>query len=159
MAIIHYERWSEEELGFRHIYGLSALVRYGAFAILGTLFLIWYAKQLGFQALDVDDLVVSWRLIVFFIPVSVFQEIVYRGFLMPRLGSILKNNVQVVFVNALLFALLHIIYPRPEIMLSLAFVSGLVFAVLYQKYPNIVLISITHAILNFVAVMFGFFTV
>jgi membrane protease YdiL (CAAX protease family) len=111
------------------------------------------------KASDVDDLVVSWRLIVFFIPVSVFQEIVYRGFLMPRLGSILKNNVQVVFVNALLFALLHIIYPRPEIMLSLAFVSGLVFAVLYQKYPNIVLISITHAILNFVAVMFGFFTV
>lgn len=158
LSIIHHEKWTEEELGFYHKSSVAALASYGAFAIFGTLFLIWYAKHLGFHALDVDDLSVSWRLVVFFIPVSVFQEIVYRGFLMPRLHGVFKNKIQVVLLNAALFALLHIIYPKPLIMLPLAFVSGIVFAMLYEKYPNIILISIVHAILNFVAVMFGFFT-
>jgi len=36
--------------------------------------------------------------------------------------------------------------------------GGLLFATLYTFYPNFLLASISHSILNFIAVYFGFFT-
>lgn len=158
LAIMHHEKWSAKKIGLTHDYRLKPILAYGIFAILGTIFLILLAKKLHFHAMDVDDFWISWRLIVFFIPVSILQEVVYRGFLMTRLHEVIKDRNAVVFINAILFTLLHTIYPKPEIMLSIAFGSGIIMAYLYEKYPNIVLISLAHAILNFVAVLFGFFT-
>jgi len=55
-----------------------------------------------------------------------------------------------------LFALPHAMYPHPEINTPIAFVGGLWFAVLYLVYPNLLLISLSHAALNFTAVLYGF---
>jgi membrane protease YdiL (CAAX protease family) len=70
------------------------------------------------------------------------------------------NNVPfVIFLNASLFALIHIIYINTDIVLPLTFIGGIGFAVMYYKYPNLVMISISHTILNFTAMILGFFVV
>jgi membrane protease YdiL (CAAX protease family) len=99
------------------------------------------------------------KLLALFVFVSVFQEFAFRGFLIPVLGKIFHRNFAIVLINAVLFAGMHSIYSFPIIALPVAFVGGLVFAGLYIKYPNLILISIMHCILNFVAVGYGFFAI
>ncbi len=99
------------------------------------------------------------RLLTLFIPISILQEVLYRSFLMHKLKSLFNNMWTVILANTFLFTLLHIIYPHKEIMLPFAFSGGIVFAYIYYKKPNIVLISILHAILNFTAVYLGFFVI
>jgi membrane protease YdiL (CAAX protease family) len=94
-----------------------------------------------------------------FIVVSFFQEFAFRGFLMPLLKKIFSDGVTIVLLNALLFAVMHVIYPFPVIGLPLAFLGGIFFAALYHKYPNLILVTIAHSVLNFAMVWYGFFTV
>ena len=94
-----------------------------------------------------------------FILVSFFQEFAFRGFLMPLLGKIFRDGMIVIVVNAALFALMHAIYPLPHIGLPLSFAGGLFFAGLYRKYPNLLLVTISHSVLNFLLVWYGFFTI
>lgn len=60
--------------------------------------------------------------------------------------------------NALIFTFAHVIYPNKKINLPLIFVAGMAFAVIYFYYPNLILIAISHIILNYAALLFGFFT-
>ena len=78
---------------------------------------------------------------------------------MPHLRSIFKDAITVILVNAGLFAMLHLFYPEPALVLPLAFIGGLGFATLYYVYPNFWLSSFAHIIFNFVAVSAGFFVV
>lgn len=96
---------------------------------------------------------------LFFIPISVFQEFAFRSFLIERLKEIYSNKFLIIFLNATLFTLIHVIYPNLGIGLPLAFISGVFFAWLYFKYPNFLLISISHSALNIAAVLLGFFSI
>jgi membrane protease YdiL (CAAX protease family) len=93
-----------------------------------------------------------------FLVVSFFQEFAFRGFLMPVLHRITKDALSIILINATLFAFMHAIYPFPTVALPLAFAGGLFFAGMYYRYPNLILVSLSHAILNFAAVWYGFFT-
>lgn len=90
-----------------------------------------------------------------FILLSVTQEFMYRGYLMPKLEFIIPSAFFVIFVNSLIFMFLHIIYPNKATNLLLTFIGGLAFAAIYYYYPNLFLISISHSILNFFAVLYG----
>lgn len=72
--------------------------------------------------------------------------------------KILNNITIVIIINGLLFSFLHIIFPKPQIMLPLALMAGLGFAFIYYKFQNLILISLSHGILNFFAVLYGLFS-
>ena len=104
--------------------------------------------------------VVRWQhmhFIFLFLPVSLLQEIAYRGFLFPKLKELSSKWWVIIGANTVLFTFLHVIYPTPGIMLPVAFFSGLGLSVMYRYYPNLILISLSHAVLNFIAVLHGFF--
>ena len=54
---------------------------------------------------------------------------------------------------------LHSIFPNPTIGLPIAFIGGLGFALMYMKYPSLLLIIISHSIINFFVVLYGFFVI
>jgi membrane protease YdiL (CAAX protease family) len=93
-----------------------------------------------------------------FLPISFFQEFIYRGFFWPlALLALADNFWLVVLTNTLVFTWLHILYPDKLFSLSFACLAGLGFAVMYWFFPNLILISLSHAVLNFAAVLYGFF--
>jgi len=154
-GIIRHEHWTHEDMGVRHDNLKKAFPFYLFFTILGigTLFLI--DGKMGMSNIGTKEFFI--RTFVFFLPVSFFQEFAFRSFLIPRLKEIFQNKFTIIFVNALLFTMIHVIYPNLGIGLPLAFVSGIFFAWLYLKYPNLLLISLAHSALNVVAVLLGFF--
>ena len=156
-GIIMRENWTYENMGLHHHNFKKALPFYLSFALLGILTLFFINHETNTP--DIESKIFFIRTFAFFIPISFFQEFAFRSFLIPRLKAIYKNNLFVVFINAILFALIHIIYPNWGIGLPLAFFSGIFFAWLYIKYPNLVLVSLTHIILNITAVLLGFFVI
>lgn len=154
---IKKEKWSIHEIGLSNHTFKKYLMPYLIFMITGVFGIVLFADKF-----NMDPQPEWWtkpHFLFMFIIVSVFQEFAYRAFLIPKLKIVFSDNLGIVLINALLFTLLHIIFPFPQIMLPLAFSGGLVFAVIYIKYPNLVLVSIAHSVLNFVAVLYGFFVI
>ena len=156
-GIIRREEWSFEEMGLHHHNYKKAIPFYASFTALGVLILFFINHQLDPH--DIESRIFFIKTFAFFVPISFFQEFAFRVFLIPRLKMLYKNEFFVIFFNAILFTLIHIIYPNLGVGLPLAFFSGIFFAWLYIKYPNLVLVSISHAILNVTAVLLGFFTI
>ena len=154
-GIIKRENWSHEEMGVRYDNFKKAFPYYFLFTILGVLTLLLIERKVNMPDLDTTSFFI--KTFILFLPISFFQEFAFRSFLMPRLQSIFKNNFTVIFINSLLFTFIHVIYPSLGIILPLVFISGILFAWLYLKYPNLILVSISHSILNVTAILLGFF--
>jgi len=156
-GIIRKEEWTHEEMGLRSDNFKRGIPFYFVFTLIGVAMLLFLANKLGMPDIDTRNYVIrSW---IFFIPISFFQEFAFRSFLIPRLKMLYSNKYLIVFLNAVFFTLIHVIYPNLGIGLPIAFVSGVFFAWLYLKYPNLLLVSISHSILNILAVLLGFFAI
>lgn len=154
IGIMRHEKFSHEDAGFTNPWWKYFLWYLGAFVV-GLLCTIYLEK-----ILPIGPSMGWWenkRLLTLFIPVSILQEVLYRSFLMHKLKRLFTNMWTVILSNTFLFTLLHIIYPQKQIMLPFAFFAGLMFSYIYYRKPNIVLVSILHSILNFIAVYLGFF--
>lgn len=154
VGIVMRERWSWSDLGFRTITRHSTAL-YGVGTIVGVCGIYLYAQSIGLQFTPNRDFFVL--LLATFIPISFFQEFLYRGFLVHMLQKVYDDVATILLYNALLFTVLHIIYPFPYATLPLTFVGGLFFSWLYLQEKNIFLITFSHAVLNFVALSLGFF--
>lgn len=157
LTIILREKWTLKDIGFRHDNFKNGLLLYGSLTIVGVVAISYYAYRLGMGTILENR--PSPYLLLTFIPISFFQEFLYRGFLMKMLQSVFSDRMTVVLFNASLFTILHIIFPLPSVMLPLAFIGGLYFAICYYLVPNLILVSISHAILNLTAVALGFFVI
>lgn len=159
LLIIHSvvrEKWSLKKLGIRIDNLRSSFLPYLTFTLVGVGIIFLFIKLTGRTYLDE-----YWKLYHFqglFVLISTFQEFAFRGYLIPKLKSFISSDLKVILINSLLFSLLHIIFPNPWLMLPLAFLAGVAFSTMYKFFPNLILISISHSILNFVAVLYCLFS-
>jgi membrane protease YdiL (CAAX protease family) len=154
-GVIQKEKITDQEMGLSSKTFKKSLLPYLAFTLVGVFIFVRLSEVLA-----IDPKIVWWQhphFLFLFLPVSLLQEIAYRGFLFPKLKELTNKWWVIIIVNTLLFTLLHIIYPTPGIMLPVAFFSGLGLSIMYRYYPNLLLISFSHAVLNFIAVLHGFF--
>ena len=84
---------------------------------------------------------------------AVVEEVVFRGYLLPRLAIMFKSNAWAIAVSSVLFGLLHYKYGTLVNILGPIFI-GAVFAYYYHRYRNIKVIIICHFIWDFIAMMF-----
>jgi membrane protease YdiL (CAAX protease family) len=78
------------------------------------------------------------------------EELIFRGYMVPRLELLFKNKYMPVLISAALFSAIHYRYfSLTEIIFT--FLLGVVFAVYYQMYRNIKVLIITHAIIDLIA--------
>ncbi|MDB5254698.1 MAG: hypothetical protein JWL92_74 [Candidatus Nomurabacteria bacterium] len=158
LVVLFVEKWSWRMLGVQKSTFKKYLLPYAIFTLVMTLLI----TQFGESITKVEELSAWWNhqhfLYTFFV-VSVFQEIIYRGYLMPALGRLFKNPLFIIALNTALFVFLHTIFPNPLVGLPVALVGGLGFAIMYYRYPSLPLIILSHSLLNFYAVLYGFFVI
>jgi membrane protease YdiL (CAAX protease family) len=156
LGVIHHNKWTHADIGITE-HWFKDLVPYLLFTVAGVGFLVW----LSFVVPHAPFL--KWwdnrQFLLLFIPISVLQEIIFRGFLMKLLRRAFSSPIFIIALNAALFALIHVIYLNSLFVLPLAFIAGIGFAWMYYCYPNLPLISIAHTILNFTAMILGFFII
>lgn len=154
-GVIQYEKMPDETMGLKNKTFRKSLIPYLLFTLIGAFVFVKLSDVLA-----INPNIVWWQyshFLFLFLPVSLLQEIAYRGFLFPKLKVLTNKWWVIIGANTILFTLLHIIYPFPGIMLPVAFFSGLALAIMYKYYPNLILISLSHSVLNFIAVLHGFF--
>lgn len=154
LLIVLIQGWSLKDLGIRFDNILVSFKPYIFFTLLFIIVIFVVAKIFN------RDFVSGWwkrpHFEFLFIPLSLAQELAYRSFLMPLLSLVLDNALAIILLNALLFTFLHAIYYDFKYVALLLFFNGIGFATLYYYYPNFILVFVSHAILNFLAVLYGF---
>jgi membrane protease YdiL (CAAX protease family) len=156
-GIIKHERIPDAALGMSWSSFRKSFIPYVLFTVVGVVSLRWVSGMLELEQVSIWWY--SMHLVFLFLPVSILQEVAYRGFLFYKLRLLSSRWWFIIPFNVLLFTFLHVIYPVPIVTLPVAMVGGLCFALMYRYFPNIILISLAHAALNFAAILYGFFTV
>jgi membrane protease YdiL (CAAX protease family) len=94
-----------------------------------------------------------------FIVSSFIQEFVFRSFLTVKLFAVYDSVIFVILMNAALFTLMHLIYSEDNSVFAPLFIVGLCFAALYVYFPNLILITLSHSVLNAMIVVHDIFSV
>ncbi len=74
---------------------------------------------------------------------GVVEELIFRGYMMPRLQKLLRSNVLAIVISSLLFGLAHLGYGTVVQVIGPIFI-GAVFAVYYSRYRDLHTIIICH---------------
>lgn len=156
-GIVKRAEWTFSDLGIRKDF-MKDIVPYTLFTISGIGFILWISKITpGIEGREYYEWWEDARFLLLFIPISVLQEVVFRGILMRLLEKAFSNPIFIIILNASVFALIHIIYTNTTLVLPITFIGGIGFAWMYYRYPNLIMISVSHTILNFTAMILGFF--
>jgi len=85
---------------------------------------------------------------------GVVEELIFRGYLIPRLNILFKNSYLPVILSALIFGVAHIGYGT-LINMFVPFLLGLIFGIYYQKYRNIKVLIFCHFFIDFLSLTLG----
>jgi len=155
-GIVKHNHWTYKDLGINKDF-MKDITPYLLFTVGGVLFLVWLSYIVPHEPF------LKWwqniKFLLLFIPISILQEIIFRGVLMNMLRRAFKSPIFIIGLNAGVFALMHVIYLNSTFVLPMTFIAGVGFAWMYYRYENLPLISIAHTILNFTAMILGFFVI
>lgn len=153
-GIVRHSKWTWHDLGIKKNF-MKDFIPYAVFTLAGIGFLLWLSQITNHLPF------LNWwknlKFLILFIPISVFQELAFRGILMKMLRQVFINPVFIIILNSAIFSLMHVIYINATFVLPLTFIAGIGFAWIYYKYPNLILVSISHVFLNFAGMILGFF--
>ena len=76
---------------------------------------------------------------------GVFEEIIFRGYLIPRLMNLTKNKIFSVIISSAVFALAHFRYGTLAMIIN-PFLFGVVLGILYIKYRNLKVLILAHCL-------------
>lgn len=91
------------------------------------------------------------------------EELFYRGFLLPRLETVLKNPINALIISAIIFNISHVpsylaqginVYKAILFCLSMSYPTGLIFGYLYLKTRSIVPGIMLHASNTILGIVF-----
>ena len=147
------EKTSYKSLGIRIDNFSKTLIHYANFTVIGAIGLFSLAKLLGKQPLSEWWLYshLQWA----FLPISFAQEFAYRAYFQTKLQKMV-NPILAVLIISFLYSGMHVLW-KDSLILTMTFVAGLGWGYLWYKYPNLFLLTISHAILNFIAIYLNFF--
>lgn len=91
-----------------------------------------------------------WLIPVVCITAGVTEELLFRGYLMPRLEMLFNNSKLSIVVSSLLFGLMHFGYGTFAQIIG-PFIIGLIFAIHYYKFRNIKIVMIVHFLWDFIS--------
>ncbi len=150
--------WNEQKLPFQEY--IISFFRIFFAIIIGAIFINLTLKFLGFPQSEnsklkeiVGVLKHNFPLLVFTCLTAGFtEELIFRGYLMPRLQLFFNNNYVSILISSVLFGLMHISYGTVFQVLG-PIMIGLVFAIHYHKFRNIKILIFCHFFWDFMSLM------
>jgi len=84
---------------------------------------------------------------------GVTEELVFRGYLQPRLELLFKNPYWAIVISSLIFGLAHIMYGTVKNVIDPFFI-GLGLAIYYWRYRNIKVAMVFHFLWDLLGLLF-----
>ncbi len=142
--------WSETEYSIgTHVafFFIMLLVLFTGLAVIHLILNLMHLASESSQMAMLKYIFKNYKLLVpvTTITAGVTEELIFRGYLMPRLELLYNNKYVTVIVSSLLFGMIHIGYGTVINVVATAFI-GFIFALHYQKYRNIGFLIFFHFI-------------
>ena len=144
---------STEQLGFSNDNIVSS---YFKGALFGTLQIFTvFSIILGLEAIEVYyvvniPMIVFLKVFIFFIFQGLFEEILFRGYLMPLFSKVIGIKFTIILLS-FLFTCIHLLNPNLNIIgLTNVFLAGVTFSLIYYYTGNIWLVGAMHTFWNFI---------
>ena len=149
--------WADKKRSFR-FYIISII------SVLGLAFLAGESQQLlpklGFKTEPSQVLngMASYLhthpllLVLTCITAGIVEELLFRGYLIPRLNKLLKNRYLAVVISAFIFGAGHIGYGTWMNMI-VPILIGLIFGGYYQKYKNLKVLIFCHFLIDLLSML------
>jgi membrane protease YdiL (CAAX protease family) len=150
---LYTKEWSFKDLGFRLDNFFTSILKYSIATVAGVMFLVLYSF-----IFETHKKVDENTLFFYSFWGAIAQELLYRGYLMKLGKEIFGEGRLAILMNIFIFVGMHAFYPGFLQKLLILIPAGVLFTLLYKRYPNIILISISHIVLNATAVMLGVFS-
>ncbi|MBE8727092.1 CPBP family intramembrane metalloprotease [Flavobacterium sp. KB82] len=144
----HFLLWGETNysfLTFMKALLITFLKLYTAVFVTGFLLLLFSVPK---ESMALNNALLLFKksyFLLFFtcVTAGITEELIFRGYLLPRLEIVLKNKISAIVLSSILFGLMHIGYGTLLHIIGPT-VIGLVFAFQYEKYRNIKILILCH---------------
>lgn len=153
IGIIIAEKWSLKELGIRLDNIKKSASWYLLLVVFAIVAIVVLARLLNHST---QNIFANVHFQYIFVIISFLQEFLFRSFLIPKLKLLTASPTLVIVSSGVLFGLIHIIFANPLSLFALSSLLGVGFAYVYYFRPNLILATIAHSIINFVAVFYCF---
>ncbi len=153
IGIIVAEKWSFKDLGIR-LDNIKKSASWYIFLVVFAIVAIVVLARLLNQ--NTQNIFANVHFQYVFVIISFLQEFLFRSFLIPKLKLLTASPTLVIIGSGVLFGLIHIIFANPLSLFVLSSLLGVGFAYVYYFRPNLILATIAHSIINFVAVFYCF---
>lgn len=112
----------------------------------------WNMQSARFN--EAVKLFIHYPYLIYFtaITAGITEELLFRGYLLPRLQLLVNNSMFSILLSSLLFGLLHFGYGTLFNMLG-PFFMGIVFAFFYNKYRHMGILIIAHSLWDILAIL------
>ena len=144
---------STEQLGFSNDNIVSS---YFKGALFGTLQIFTvFSIILGLEAIEVYyvvniPMIVFLKVFIFFIFQGLFEEILFRGYLMPLFSKVIGIKFTIILLS-FLFTCIHLLNPNLNIIgLTNVFLAGVTFSLIYYYTGNLWIVGAMHTFWNFI---------
>jgi membrane protease YdiL (CAAX protease family) len=94
----------------------------------------------------------KWLLVFTCLTAGITEELIFRGFLMPRLELLLKNKSLAIALSSILFGVLHFGYGTLFQVIG-PICMGLALAIHYYKYKSIIIVIICHFVWDLLVIL------
>lgn len=144
----HFLLWKETEYSFSFL--VTAIFKtflklFLAVFLTGLLFMLF---KMNSQSTVLNKALVLFKksyLLLFFtcVTAGITEELIFRGYLLPRLELLLKNQKLAIIISSCVFGFMHYGYGTLVNVIG-PIVIGLILALQYEKYRNIKIVIICH---------------
>lgn len=144
---------STEQLGFSKDNIVASYFKGSLFGTLQILFV--FSIILGLEAVEVYyvaniPMIVFIKVFIFFIFQGLFEELLFRGYLMPVFSKVIGIKFTIILLS-FLFTCIHLLNPNLSMIgLTNVFLAGVTFSLIYYYTRNIWLVGAMHTFWNFI---------
>ncbi len=158
LLLLLFEGVSLHDLGIQSDHFYESVLVYGIFALGGIIVVIAFARITMVEMIAPTNWYLEPHLQYRFLILGFAQAFLFLTFFLEKITHIFEPLWIAIFINAVLFTLMYLMFTDFIEVWPLLFVFGLTSSFVYVLYPNLILAGLAHTVINFMFVLHGFAT-
>ena len=142
-----------EQLGFTKdniVFSYLKGALFGTLQIFTVFFIIFGLKAIDVYYVGNISILLLIKVFIFFVFQGLFEEILFRGYLMPFFSKVIGIKFTIILLS-FLFTCIHLLNPNLNIVgLVNIFLSGVTFSLIYYYTGNLWIVGAMHTLWNFI---------
>ena len=144
---------STEQLGFSKDNIATSYLKgvfFGTLQVLSVFLMIFCLNAIEVYYVANIPILIFIKILVFFVFQGLFEEILFRGYLMPMFTKVIGIKFTIILLS-FLFTCIHLLNPNLSMIgLTNVFLAGVTFSLIYYYTGNLWLVGAMHTLWNFI---------